>query len=72
MTATPAPQLFRMKWTCTTFRSLDASYTCPTTVQNVVDIYYFDADDHDSCQHQVQSGEVTGGGVGSHPPQPEI
>lgn len=36
-------------------RSLDASYTCPTTVQNVVDIYYFDADDHDSCQHQCSA-----------------
>ena len=28
-------------------------YTCQTEIQNVVDVYYFAADDNISCQHQV-------------------
>jgi len=38
-----------------TKRSAADSYTCPTTVDNVVDIFYFDADDNDSCQHQCSA-----------------
>ena len=29
------------------------SYTCPTEIENVIDVYYFAADDPDSCPHQV-------------------
>jgi hypothetical protein len=34
---------------------ITGNYTCPTTLDNIVDVYYFDIADDISCHHQCQS-----------------
>jgi hypothetical protein len=31
----------------------DGNHTCNTDINNIVDVYYFDASDFLSCHHQV-------------------